>query len=55
MFAPDRIATIVAIVAAVIIYVVVLLILRTFTATEVKFLPKGEKIAKTLEKWHFIR
>ncbi len=55
MFAPDRVATIVAIVAAVIIYVVVLLILRTFTATEVKFLPKGEKIAKTLEKWHFIR
>ncbi|MEE1061886.1 MAG: polysaccharide biosynthesis protein [Ruminococcus sp.] len=55
IFAPGRIATIAAIVAAVLVYVVVLLILRTFTAAEVKFLPKGEKIAKTLEKWHLIR
>jgi len=31
------------------------LILRAFTATELKFLPKGEKIAKTLEKLGLIR
>lgn len=45
----------VAIFVAVIVYIVVLLILRAFTATELKFLPKGEKIAKTLEKLGLIR
>lgn len=49
-----RLSTVLAIVAAVVVYVVSLLILRAFTATEVKFLPKGEKIAKVLEKWHLI-
>lgn len=49
-----RIATILAIVVAVVIYVIALLILRTFTASEVKFLPKGEKIAKLLEKYHLM-
>lgn len=49
-----RIATILAIIVAVIIYVIALLILRTFTASEVKFLPKGEKIAKLLEKYHLM-
>lgn len=53
-FMHQRVATILAIVCAVIIYLITLLILRTFTATEIKFLPKGEKIAKTLEKWHLI-
>lgn len=45
----------VAIFVAVIVYIAVLLILRAFTATELKFLPKGEKIAKTLEKLGLIR
>ena len=54
IFMPQRVATILAIVCAVIIYLITLLILRTFTATEIKFLPKGEKIAKRLEKWHLI-
>lgn len=49
-----RIATILAIIVAVVIYVIALLILRTFTASEVKFLPKGEKIAKLLEKYHLM-
>ncbi len=47
-------ATILAIIAAVVVYAAALLILRTFTAAEIKFLPKGEKIAKILEKYHFI-
>ena len=51
---PSKAATIVAIIVAVIIYAAALLILRTFTATEIKFLPKGEKIAKILEKYHLI-
>ncbi len=49
-----RISTILAIIAAVIVYIAILLILRTFSAKEVRFLPKGEKIAKTLEKLHLI-
>ena len=49
-----RIATIVAIVAAAIVYIAILLIIKTFRAEEIKILPKGEKIAKTLEKWHLI-
>lgn len=44
-----------AVIAAVIVYVIILLILRAFTATELKFLPKGEKIAKTLEKFGLIK
>lgn len=53
-FVPKKLSTIIAVLAAVIVYVIVLLILRTFTATEIKFLPKGEKIAKVLEKWRLI-
>ena len=49
-----RVSTIIAIVVAAVVYMAVLLILRTFKAEEIKFLPKGEKIAKTLEKLHLI-
>ncbi len=49
-----KIATILSIAVAVAVYVIALLILRTFTASEVNFLPKGEKIAKILEKYHLI-
>ena len=51
---PGRLSTIMAVLVAVVVYVAVLLIIRTFSAEEVKFLPKGEKIAKTLEKLHLI-
>lgn len=51
---PQRVSTVIAIIAAVVVYIISLLILRAFTATEIKFLPKGEKIAKVLEKWHLI-
>lgn len=53
-FLPQRAAAIAAILVAVVIYMAVLLIIRTFSAEEIKFLPKGEKIAKTLEKLHLI-
>ncbi len=51
---PQRLSTIISVILAVIVYITVLLLLRTFTATEIKFLPKGEKIAKVLEKWRLI-
>ncbi len=50
----QRLSTVLAIVSAVVVYVIALLIMRAFTANEIKFLPKGEKIAKALEKWHLI-
>ena len=50
-----RVTTILAILVAVVVYAAVLLIIRTFSTEEIKFLPKGEKIAKTLEKLHLIR
>lgn len=52
--APGRVSTILSIACAVVVYLIALLIMRTFTATEIKFLPKGEKIAKVLEKWRLI-
>ena len=51
---PQRLSTVIAIIAAAVIYLALLLILRTFSAQEVKILPKGENIAKTLEKLHLI-
>ncbi len=50
-----RLSTVIAIALAVVVYIAVLLILRTFSAKEIGFLPKGEKIAKTLAKLHLIR
>ncbi len=50
----SRVATVFAVLFAMIVYGAVLLIIRTFSPEEVKFLPKGEKIAKTLEKFHLI-
>lgn len=51
---PQRISTIISVFAAILVYFIVLLLMKTFTSTEIKFLPKGEKIAKVLEKWHLI-
>lgn len=51
---PQRISTIISVLAAIVVYFIVLLLMKTFTSTEIKFLPKGEKIAKVLEKWHRI-
>ena len=46
----ERLATIIAITLAVIIYVICIAILRIFTKEEIKMLPSGEKILKILEK-----
>lgn len=51
---PLLIATVLSIVIACIVYLIFLFILRTFTANELKFLPKGEKIVTILEKYHII-
>ena len=46
----ERMATIIAIVVAVIIYVLSVIILKVFTKEEIKMLPAGDKIVKILEK-----
>lgn len=49
-----KISTVLAIGIAGVFYLISLLLLRTFTKNELLFLPKGEKIVKTLEKWNLI-
>ena len=44
----------VAIVAAVIVYIIALFALRAVTAEDISMLPKGRKIAKVLEKYKLI-
>lgn len=46
---PTKPATILAIVLAVIVYFVFLLLFRAITKDDINMLPKGKKIAKTLE------
>ena len=46
----ERLATIIAITLAIIIYVICIAILKIFTKEEIKMLPSGEKILKILEK-----
>ena len=43
-----------SVVCAGIIYITFLLILKTFTRNELKYLPKGKKIVTILEKYHLI-
>ena len=47
-------AVAVAVVAAAIVYLIALFCLRTISKEDVKLLPKGEKIAKVLEKFRLI-
>lgn len=47
-------AALISILLAGIIYITFLLILKTFTRNELKFLPKSEKIVTLLEKYHLI-
>ena len=46
----ERLATILAIVVAVIVYAISVIILKIFTKEEIKMLPAGPKIVKILEK-----
>ena len=43
-------ATIIAIIVAVVIYALTVVILKIFTKEEIKMLPAGDKIVKILEK-----
>ncbi|MBR0414181.1 MAG: polysaccharide biosynthesis protein [Clostridia bacterium] len=47
---PEKIATLAAIVAAVVAYTIMLLLLKALSKEDVLMLPAGEKIAKVLEK-----
>lgn len=49
-----KIATIFAILIAVIVYIIALFVFCAVTASDIRMLPKGEKIAKILEKRHWI-
>lgn len=51
----DKVATLIAIIIAVFVYVIALFLLRALTADDVKMMPKGEKFVKTLEKLRLIR
>ncbi len=53
-FLPQKISTIAALVVAVVIYLFALVVFKAITKTDVLMLPKGEKIAKTLEKYKLI-
>ncbi len=50
-----NISTVIAVFAAVIIYVVALLLTGTLTKSDIYMFPKGEKIAKVLEKYRLLR
>lgn len=47
-------AALITIAVAAIVYITILLLLKTFTRNELKFLPKGEKVVTILEKYHLI-
>lgn len=53
-FAGNMISTVVGIVAAVIVYALCIILLKVLTKDDVLMLPKGEKIAKILEKRNWI-
>ena len=50
-----KLATIIAICAAALIYAVCMLWFKALRKTDIEMLPKGEKIAKILEKHNWIR
>ena len=54
MMMANAVATVAAIVVAVLVYVIFLLLFRGLSKDDILMLPKGEKIAKTLEKYHLI-
>ena len=46
----EKLATIIAIITAIIIYVLAVLVLKIFSKDEIKQMPKGDKILKILQK-----
>ena len=49
-----NLATLISIAVAAVIYLVAVLLLKIITKNDVLMLPKGEKIAKVLAKFHAI-
>ena len=49
------VATITAVIVACVVYAIFLLIMRAITKEDILMLPKGNKIAGVLEKYHFIK
>lgn len=54
MFISSRITVVVSIGVAVIVYIISLFVLKAVSKSDIEMLPKGEKIAKTLEKLGWI-
>ncbi|HIW73560.1 MAG TPA: polysaccharide biosynthesis protein [Firmicutes bacterium] len=54
LWMPAKISTVVAILAAVVVYVFALFLFRAIAREDVQMLPKGEKIAQILEKHNWI-
>ncbi len=54
-FITSKIAIILVVIFTVIIYLLALVLLRVISEKELKMVPKGEKIAKLLEKLHLMR
>ena len=50
-----RIPTLLAIFAAVVVYVLMIFVIRAITADDIRLLPKGEKILRILKKVHLVR
>ncbi|MCR5636918.1 MAG: polysaccharide biosynthesis protein [Clostridiales bacterium] len=50
----DKVATVISIIIAAIIYIIFMLIVKGITKNDILLLPKGNKIAKTLEKYRLI-
>ncbi len=55
VFLPQRIATLLAIAAAIVVYAVALLLIRAIKRDDILQMPKGNKIVKVLEKHKLIR
>jgi len=55
IFVTQRIATILAVLVAVVVYIITLLLLRAVKKEDILQMPKGEKILKILEKHKLIR
>jgi len=55
VFVTQRVATLLAVVTAVIVYVIALLVFRAVKREDILQMPKGNKILKVLEKRKLIR
>ena len=53
-FINSKIATLIAIVIAVLVYVISIFATRTVNSDDLKSIPKCKKIVKVLEKWHLV-